>query len=822
MIAPPDAPHRLLRTLRRSRLRGAATLLLLASLLLQSVQAVAPGWWGTQQVLLPSATADDYTVANLGQLKNVAKKAATEFNSALTGGAGDDINDLIAAWEAPAAAGVMRDDYAALTLGQLKHVARLFYDRLAEAGVTEAGSYPWSGKDADEYALANLGQLKAVFSFETATGDTNQNGLPDVWEMRYFGNLNQNPGDDFDLDGMSNLAEYLAGTDPASADTDDDGVGDGEEVAHGTDPNQLPPSATWTQAQLAAAAAAYEIGLQQRSRYAYTDVWVYGGWPDEDPETEDDISYDYWTYLDDDFEHEIWTGSCTTNWPDNAEELAEGAQEAHDSVDEADMDSWQPISPAGEDGVAVLSTNGTVEAYAVIDRGVGTAKTEYRLVRRLKAGATAPRDSAGNLIKPEIKRTFLKMTRILPTSSGGAPTPAPVLVPFTIEAGTDISTTTTGVLFPPLTKAGTHSIELMPVEIKDVKGAGIDDDIVIQTASAKINRPTSAQIAFIEPHGGFADSPMMPQIEVSIPGGPANVDVEWSLEVKYDRGNGSLAGRNQPEDTVNVPYAGFVVTKKANEVWRIYEDSWWENTMILNGFFGGHAVINMKMGTTEQQFHFRIGGKNPDNDLARQSLESRQPDLWYAYAICKHETAEYRHGETFYNQFVGNPRGKKLVYTKYKRSFQFSYGDPTWNWDFSDNKPGGYGLFQVTGWQRQTNGNVPRDVIWNWQRNMDEGANEIRRDKVPNATAYFNAVRKKHGANTPNPPTVSTGKSRDLTGFEASVIVRYNGTGGLPSHPELAPWLPYTKDPWTYTGSGWQGPSPNSQNYLNKVLPEFE
>jgi hypothetical protein len=195
-----------------------------------------------------------------------------------------------------------------------------------------------------------------------------------------------------------------------------------------------------------------------------------------------------------------------------------------------------------------------------------------------------------------------------------------------------------------------------------------------------------------------------------------------------------------------------------------------------------------------------------------------------AYAICKHETEEYRYGGTYYNQFVGNPKGKKLVYTDYGRRFQFSYGAPTWNWDYSDSKPGGYGLFQVTGWQGTTTGNVPRDVIWNRQRNMDEGANEIRRDKVRDATEYFNAVRSKYGANTPDPPTVSTGKPIDptITGFEASVIVRYNGKKDLPTHPELSPPLQYTQDPWTYSNGRWIGPAPNSQGYLNKVLPEFE
>lgn len=45
-------------------------------------------------------------------------------------------------------------------------------------------------------------------------GDTDADGLPDAWEIHYFGNLDQGPLDDFDGDGVSNLAEYQADTDP--------------------------------------------------------------------------------------------------------------------------------------------------------------------------------------------------------------------------------------------------------------------------------------------------------------------------------------------------------------------------------------------------------------------------------------------------------------------------------------------------------------------------------------------------------------------------------------------------------------------------------
>ena len=44
--------------------------------------------------------------------------------------------------------------------------------------------------------------------------DVNGNGLPDGWEIQYFGSLGVDPGADADHDGTNNLMEYLAGTHP--------------------------------------------------------------------------------------------------------------------------------------------------------------------------------------------------------------------------------------------------------------------------------------------------------------------------------------------------------------------------------------------------------------------------------------------------------------------------------------------------------------------------------------------------------------------------------------------------------------------------------
>ncbi len=193
-----------LRVLRGQLLRESLMLLLFSSLMLQSMQAAAPGWWTDRSVLRPGTAADDFAVANVGQLKNLAIKAAQEMNDSLIGGAGPEITSLLATWSNAPASETKRDDYAALNAGQLKAVAKKFYDRLAIVGDSTPGMYPWNGANGDDYALVNVGQLKAVFAFGIAMGSEVLLAMAEV---------------DNDNDGFSDLDEYLSGTDPLNADS---------------------------------------------------------------------------------------------------------------------------------------------------------------------------------------------------------------------------------------------------------------------------------------------------------------------------------------------------------------------------------------------------------------------------------------------------------------------------------------------------------------------------------------------------------------------------------------------------------------------------
>jgi len=71
-----------------------------------------------------------------------------------------------------------------------------------------------------EVELAGAGPHVLTLGFDLGTDltnpDTDSDGLPDAWEIANFGNLDQNGSGDFDHDGLTNLQEYIIGSDPTN------------------------------------------------------------------------------------------------------------------------------------------------------------------------------------------------------------------------------------------------------------------------------------------------------------------------------------------------------------------------------------------------------------------------------------------------------------------------------------------------------------------------------------------------------------------------------------------------------------------------------
>lgn len=168
-----------------------------------------PAWWASRNVLSTDG-ADDYAVLNQGQLKNFMRGAIEEMNANLPGGAGQPLNDLLAAWRADTSGA---DDFAIANQGQLKAMGKMLRTRLAELGIPSPAMGTTEPDDDDDHAPANLGQAKFVFNL-VIYANTDGDGINDAWEMAHFGRLTRDLSLDTDGDGLSDAGEYAAGTDP--------------------------------------------------------------------------------------------------------------------------------------------------------------------------------------------------------------------------------------------------------------------------------------------------------------------------------------------------------------------------------------------------------------------------------------------------------------------------------------------------------------------------------------------------------------------------------------------------------------------------------
>ncbi len=204
-----------------------------------------PGQSGYDAATYNAWIAQNYQPANLGQLKNFATQAQAYLNNELVsvGGAGATIDQLVHNFSTTSPA-----DFSPVNLGQLKAVAQPFYDRLLQIGFDPkpginfhlsgnanstawTGNYPWAnpppgigqpGYDvtaynawvAQNYAAANLGQLKQLFSFDLTSLRPPSGFI--AWASRFGLNTNDAnlPNEDPAGDGVSNQAKFQANLNP--------------------------------------------------------------------------------------------------------------------------------------------------------------------------------------------------------------------------------------------------------------------------------------------------------------------------------------------------------------------------------------------------------------------------------------------------------------------------------------------------------------------------------------------------------------------------------------------------------------------------------
>lgn len=215
------------------RISRCATLLICGVSALEGLSAQQnPAWWnGVIRTGDDHSIPANYAPANLGQLKNIASAAKLHLDDKLAavGGAGQELDALVSVsnWpsEDPA-------NYAPLTIGQLKNVVDMFYARFDGVGfdyksqLTSTHSYGgvWTGNPErpwdeaapieDNYAPANIGQVKVMFSFDLTGYQPN---LPNWWQIQYFGSTGHSPNT-VTADGQTLFQEFQNGTDPNALD----------------------------------------------------------------------------------------------------------------------------------------------------------------------------------------------------------------------------------------------------------------------------------------------------------------------------------------------------------------------------------------------------------------------------------------------------------------------------------------------------------------------------------------------------------------------------------------------------------------------------
>jgi len=92
---------------------------------------------------------------------------------------------------------------------------------------------PWGVYSDDAVLVTN--DLSGV-DITLIDRDEDEDGLPDWWEVQYFGTSTNTGAGDPDGDGLANSNEWACGSNPTDSDSDGDGMGDGAEVANGQDP----------------------------------------------------------------------------------------------------------------------------------------------------------------------------------------------------------------------------------------------------------------------------------------------------------------------------------------------------------------------------------------------------------------------------------------------------------------------------------------------------------------------------------------------------------------------------------------------------------
>jgi hypothetical protein len=396
---------------------------------------------------------------------------------------------------------------------------------------------------------------------------------------------------------------------------------------------------------------------------------------------------------------------------------------------------------------------------------------------------------------------------------------------------------------------GTHfehyDIISMPIEVRDggrlIHSLPFNQDPWANSSIQGEVAPSS--IAWITGNTGINNTPEMPKLTVALANGRSDIMVSWRFECEYRRGNGYrksyITDFSQADDRITIPKnQDFTAQMQGSETWKIFEEAEWQNQIISKGLFGGLVKIFLKVGNEEEVevCRFRIGGKNPDEAVARAYIDQiAGAEFWYAYAIAKHETfGRVRENvrTRYYNQFYTSFKPQNIGDNANDMGWAgWAHGWPLYNLDrgynsktgYKQNGPGGYGMYQLTMGPKTVDGDqayetfITRDQIWNWQSNCQRAVDMLRQKKQHFTTPLVNALQSAY----PTWPSLQNTQYKGFNGVDAANITFYNGMYG--GRIKRVAGRPSCWDKSTKSGGVkiWQFLT-NANDYVNKVNSKLD
>ena len=662
----------------------------------------------------------------------------------------------------------------------------MVYDGLALSFVTGYGSNPLLA-DTDGDGISDGAEVNTYGSSPKAT-DSDMDGLPDAQEVTLGTSLNNpdtdgdglldgwevannlNPlsavGDDgasadIDGDGLTNLQEQSAGSNPRNADTDGDGLSDSVELTLGTNP-------TLADTDNDGLSDGEEQNIGTNPLLSDTDGdGMNDGWEQQhagdgfDPTVNNatDNNPDNDLNADPDVDgltnqQEAEAGTSPTNSDTDGDGLSDGVEvgQGSDPNDRADTIPVKWVSVTGDLDPNVpkhVRETVTIPAGTMAFIGVFLQSDEYpyytstgskfndRAVWDIHADGNTPL-SGFTLVNNE-DGAWDTAAANSHAAHGYSPVVLKDKAIYKASGGADLSITVnlaamniSDSIRPTTVFVGVFPLKVVQANMPTATGVANTTDEATSYFRAFI--PTNG-VAYI------TAEPAAPQLTAQIKDLPQWIDVTWSMTLtseRWDKRFDGIDNRTLPQVTLAGSEAYDITSRLQNEI------------------IGGACAINVRIGDAAAiTYPFSIRGKNPLDAAARAYITANVDAEFqsYAWMIAKHESMNT--GNRVYNQFNAAGAQKEK---------------PNWG------PPHGWGIAQI---DKGRNGDSTAEV-YNWRTNVLSMA-KILRDKRSDAVRFLGYYSSAY-SNQPNwsdPPSTNI-NGHVISAAMWSTITLYNGAFGIP------------------------------------------